>query len=257
MSNLTYRNTMPGGPQMLFSVSEQSRPKYEAFLQERSNVIHDCNVFLNDACETVGRAYRAGAAGDLAVIALARHVVESLDGVCHLVAKGSVLPCYALLRSVFDATLGVRYILKADSNNRGLAYFYSQIVQDIAFLERLDPNTNRGKEIRKDLRNDIAGPDALDIDQLEEVQKYLASLQSKLDDPMFEAISRAWKNKSKKDPQWYSLFDNTDDLRKLAISLDYLSCSKVVQNNPNARTARTGTAPLSRFGAGWGQFAGL
>jgi len=114
-------------------------------------------------------------------------------------------------------------ILKADSDNRGLAYFYSQIVQELAFLERLDPNTNRGKEIRKELKNDIAGPEALDIDQLENVQEYLANLQSELNDPMFEAISKAWKKKTKKDPQWYSLFDNTEDLRKLAISLDYLS----------------------------------
>lgn len=208
---------------MLFSVTEQSRPQYEAFLQERSNAIHDCNVFLNEACEVVGGAYRAGQAGDLAVIALTRHVIESLDGVTHLVAKGSVLPCYPLLRSVFDATLGVMFILKTDSNNRGLAYFYSQMMQELAYCERIDPNTSRGKEIRRELKNDIAGPDALDIDRMEDVRKLVLDLQSALIDPMFEPISRAWEKKAKKTPEWYSLFDNTDDLRKLAISLDFLS----------------------------------
>jgi hypothetical protein len=208
---------------MIFTVSENTRQQYETFLQERSMVIHDCTVFLNDACETFAKAYRAGNAGDLAVIALTRHVVESLDGASHLVAKGSVLPCYMLLRSVFDAWLGVMYILKADSNNRGLAYFYFQISQDKAFFERLDPTTNRGKEIRRELQNDIAGVDALDIDQLEDVRKQLADLNSELTDPMFEAISKAWEKKPKNEPQWYSLFDNSDDLRKLAINLGYLS----------------------------------
>jgi hypothetical protein len=210
---------------MLFSVSEQTRPQYEAFLHERSKVIQDCTEILNDACGAVSRAYRAGIAADLAVITLARHVVESLDGVCLLVAKGSVLPCFPLLRSVFDALLGVIYILKADSDNRGLAYFFSQINQDKAFFERLDPTTNRGQETRRELQGDIAGPDALTLDplQLQQVQKHIAELQVELDDPMFRSIASAWAAKGKNDPQWYSLFEKQDDLRKLAISLNFLS----------------------------------
>jgi hypothetical protein len=48
-------------------------------------------------------------------------------------------------------------------------------------------------------------------------------LQSVLNDPMFHPVATAWANKKKQDPQWYSLFDNTNDLRQLAISLDLLS----------------------------------
>ena len=66
---------------MLANVPEANRPQHEALLKERADVVNGCKVFLNDACERVGAAYKAENAGDLAVIALVRHVVETLDGV--------------------------------------------------------------------------------------------------------------------------------------------------------------------------------
>jgi hypothetical protein len=210
---------------MRFAVTEESRPQYKAFLQERSDLINDCNVFLNDACQKAGDAYRAGNVGDLTVIALVRHAVESLDGVSLLLAQGSVLSCYPLLRTTFDASLGVCYILECDSDNRGLAYFVAQLNLDKALFERCDPSTNRGREIRKELQDDIAGPTAFDKLPLQAVQKHLAALQADLDSPEFQLVQEAWtaKSKTKKDPEWYFFFDNATNLRELAKRLRYLS----------------------------------
>src|SRR5258708_2000053 len=85
--------------------------------------------------------------------------------------------------SPFAALLTVMYIVEGDRIEPGRAFFQSQSAQDIAFLERLDPNPNRGKESRKEFKNDVARPDAFDIDRLEDVQKHLANLQSILNDP--------------------------------------------------------------------------
>ena len=119
---------------MLAIVPEEHRPQHEALLKERADVVHDCKVFLNDACERAGGAYKAGSAGDLAVIALVRHAVETLDGIGLLLVSGSVLPCYPLLRGIFDAWMGVFFILEKDSDDRGAAYFAAQISQEKGVL---------------------------------------------------------------------------------------------------------------------------
>ncbi len=208
---------------MLAIVLEENRPQHEALLKERADVVNDCKVFLNDACERVGAAYRAGSAGDLAVIALVRHVVEALDGVTLLLASGSILPCYPLLRGIFDAWMGVFFILEKDTNDRGAAYFAAQISQEKAFWERLDPTTHKGKALRDELKTDIAGPQVFDNVPLQELRKHIGELQADLDDPILRTAAQAWGNKNKADPPWYSLVAQPNNLRQLARSLDKLS----------------------------------
>ncbi len=115
---------------MLAKVPDADRPQHEALVKERADVVNDCKAFLNDACERMGAAYRPGNTGDLAVIALVRHVVEALDGVSLLLASGSVLPCYPLLRGILDAWMGVFFILEKDSDERGAAYLAAQLCQE-------------------------------------------------------------------------------------------------------------------------------
>jgi len=208
---------------MLFSVTEDSRHVYEAFLRERADALQDCYTFLNDACMIVAQAYRAGRVGDLAVLVLGRHVVEYLDGVCLLIGKGSVLPCFPLLRSIFDAWLGAQFIMQADSDNRGAAYFVMQINQDKAFWELLDPTTNRGKELRRELKNDVMGPAAFDRFPLQEVKNRIADLDADLADPAIQAAARAFENMPKNCPEWYSIFGGRNNLRELAQSLSLIS----------------------------------
>jgi len=180
-------------------------------------------VFLNDACERVGAAYKAGNTGDLAVIALVRHVVEALDGVSLLIASGSIQPCYPLLRGIFDAWMGVFFILEKDSDDLGAAYFAAQINQEKAFWERLDPTTDKGKALRTELKNDIVGPQTFFNVQLQEVRKHIGELQADLDDPMLRTAAQAWVIKGKADPAWYSLVAQPNNLRELAQSLGMLS----------------------------------
>ncbi len=180
-------------------------------------------MFLNDACERVGAAYKVGSTGDLAVIALVRHVVEALDGVSLLLASGSVLPCYPLLRGIFDAWMGVFFISEKDSDQRGAAYFAAQLSQEKAFWERFDPATANGKALQDELKTDIAGPQPFSNVPLQEVRQHIAELQAELDDPLLKPAAQAWASKGKADPAWYSLVAPPNNLRELARSLDKLS----------------------------------
>src|SRR5216683_6486580 len=200
---------------MLAKVPQANRPQHEALLKERGDAVNDCKVFLNDAWELVGTAYKAGSVGDLAVIALVRHIVETLDGVSLLLASGSILPCYPLLRGIFDAWMSVFFILEKDSDDRAAAYFAAQISQEKEFWERLDPATDKGKALRDELKTDIAGPQAFDNVPLQEVRKHITELQAELDDPILKPAAQAWVNKSKSNPPWYSLVAKPNDLRHL------------------------------------------
>jgi hypothetical protein len=208
---------------MLAKIPEANLPQHEAILKERADVVNDCKVFLNDACETVATAYKAGNIGDLAVIALVRHVVEALDGVSLLLASGSILPCYPLLRGIFDAWMGVFFILEKDSDARGAAYFAAQISQEKAFWERFDPTTDKGNALKGEFKNDIAGPQAFDNVPLQEIRKHIAELQAELDDPMLKPAAQAWGSKGRSEPAWYSLVAQPNNLRELAKSLGMLS----------------------------------
>jgi hypothetical protein len=208
---------------MLANLPEANRAQHEAHLKERALVIDDCKAFLNDACERAGAAYQPGHAGDLAVVALVRHVIEALDGVGLLLSSGSVLPCYPLLRGIFDAWMGVFFILEKDSDDRGAAYFAAQLCQEKAFLERLDPATEKGKALSDELETDIAGPQPFGNVPLQEVRKRIAELQAELDDPLLKPAAQAWASKSKADPAWYSLVVKPNNLRELAKSLNKLS----------------------------------
>ena len=208
---------------MLAQVPEANRAQHEAILKERADAINDCKVFLNETCEQAAAAYKAEKTGNLAVVALVRHIVEALDGVSLLVGSGSILPCYPLLRGIFDAWMGVFFVLEKDSDERGAAYLAAQISQEMAFWERLDPATDRGRSLRDELKNDIAGPHPFDNVPLQEVRKRIADLQADLDDPMMNSAAQAWVTKGKPDPAWYSLVAQPNNLRELAKSLGFLS----------------------------------
>ena len=79
------------------------------------------------------------------MFSLARHVAEEADAFSILLEKGCVEPCKAHLQSAFEAALGLRYILEADSEQRTTAYH----VQERARLEaneRYDKRTAAGQQ---------------------------------------------------------------------------------------------------------------
>src|SRR5205823_1054239 len=143
------------GAFMRFTVTEDSLDQYEKFLNERSGAINDCIMFLDDACLGIRDSYKSQSPGDLAILMLVRNLIESIDGVCILISKGSVQPCEPLLRSALDAFLGVNYILKEDSNERGLAYLVADRHRLINFFRQCDPDDERGKQVRKEIPDEF------------------------------------------------------------------------------------------------------
>src|SRR5262245_10767377 len=92
------------------------RESYERVCTDFSDFFQECTRSLVMAW---GIVHEAAAKTEqeyhTSVLALVRHVIESLDGISILVSKGGSHSCKPLLRSALEATLGVLFILEKDT----------------------------------------------------------------------------------------------------------------------------------------------
>ncbi len=207
---------------------QSSRAEYESLLVKLSGLVTDSVNLLAKAWRLAETsAYPEHKLHHATVQVLARHICESLDGVAVLTAGGSAEPCKPLMRSAFEAMLGIQFILAKDEEQRGLAYQVAHAHRKILLYRRLDATENAGKELAKVLASD---PVASDITQNLPPQinlpNMVANLEAMLRQPEYAPIEAEWtrtKNKGnkKKDPSWYTLFDGPSDIRSLAISLNH------------------------------------
>jgi hypothetical protein len=224
---------------MRFTVTDDTRQRYEAFLSDLTRILDDCLAFLNEGAQAVAKSYKAVCPADLALLLLVRHLMESIDGVSILVSRGSVQPCEPLLRSGLEALLGATYILADDSERRGLAFLVADVYGQIKFCRLCDPDDEVGKQIRSRVSADaISG--ILGQVPVKLARKKLAALQADLDQPQLKPINQEWQRmkaagkSSKKsatpcptcgrtdppakkgDPDWYSLFGGPRNVQQLA-----------------------------------------
>lgn len=152
------------------------------------------------------------------VLMLARHVIETIDGVSVLVQQGCAENCGPLLRSAFEGQLGLLYILEADSKRRALAYQVAHAHRQIKMYRRCDSQDPVGKQMRAELGND---PMADVFDRIPtNLSAAIANLEGMFTKPEFAPIEKEWQAlRRKKDPDWFALFGGPRDVRSLAIHL--------------------------------------
>jgi hypothetical protein len=129
--------------------------EYEAVLAGPAKFVEDCSRFVTDACALAQqRTFPEQKYHHGTIILLMRHVVEAVDGVGLLVAKGSAENCGPLLRSAFEALVGILYILKADTERRALAYQVAHTHKKIKLYRKFIPTDDVGRNLRAELKGD-------------------------------------------------------------------------------------------------------
>ena len=218
--------------------SDTDRHVWQKNCKALSDYVSDCvaclvtgYTFALKAANKTGQEYHS------IPVLLTRHVIESLDGVSVLIAQGSSHPCQAPLRSALEATLGVLYILQADTERRAYSYQVAHAHRRIKLYEKSDPTTDAGKEWRKVLSADPVG-DILSLLPPIDYKKAIANLKSMLARSEFVPIEAEWqllreynvdpvdptkktKKKRKADPEWYALFGGPSNMRDLAIKVGH------------------------------------
>jgi hypothetical protein len=213
---------------MLFSgllPSDSERGRLEKVCAEFSSFVQDCIGFLVQAFKiSQEAAAKTNKVHHSTVLLLARHVVESLDGVSVLVGEGCSQPCQPLLRSALEAMLGLFYILESDTERRALAYHVAHAHKKIKLYEKLDSSTNAGQELRRVVAPDPCG-NLFDSLPIINYPKLIIGLQGMFVKPDYQPIEAEWQRlravKNNRDPEWYSLFGGPQNVRELAIKVGF------------------------------------
>jgi hypothetical protein len=157
---------------------------------------------------------------NLAILMQLHHALEMLDGVEVLLDSSCVVAARTPLRSAFEASLGLRYVLQSDVNQRAMAYLVTDLKDRIDWYGEMDPETDAGRRFRKDMGVSEETSD-FPFPTPETCRAGAARLRSLLESEDFKPFSAEYDAVAakRKRPPWYSLFRGPGNLRELAIQL--------------------------------------
>jgi hypothetical protein len=199
-------------------------PSVEALLNSLGGILDEVTNFgsrvldwHNDAC--VGRSDEVAP-----VVFLLRHLLELVDAIAVLVRSSVVEPSQLCLRSLFETSLQLDWILDADSTRRGMSFMSWHVHRKLSLYERFDRSTKHGKQVASELKGTVY--DQIDASQRFDLPKARANLESLLLRPQYLAIEAEYQNLKRslrRKPDWYQLFGGPSNIRELAKRLDRLA----------------------------------
>jgi hypothetical protein len=205
-------------------LDDNQRARHTALYDHASNVVGLClHYFFRALRDLLADAAVDGQDHHRTPMLLMMNIGEEIDGVRILVHEGSAKTCGHHLRASLEAHLGLFYLWQnpVDYQRRCLAYEVSDWHGRRKMFERGDPDSNVGRALRHELRDD---PLALTFDMLPvDVRQEIQRIDQRLQTPRLAPIEQEWLRvraaNGNRDPNWYSLWDGPRDLRKLALSL--------------------------------------
>lgn len=196
---------------------------YKKVLQQLSEFVLDCVSFPIAAYKVAEQSsYGDGKLHHSPVLMLVRHFCEQCDAVAVLATEGCAEPVKPLIRSAFEASLGVHHILEKDNERRGLAYLVAHTHRRIKLYRKLDPSDQAGKEMRIKIQNDPMSMSVLQSLPGFDFQKLIARLTGMLAKSPYDAIEQEWKRRKKElnsEPSWFSLYNGPRTIQALALQL--------------------------------------
>lgn len=162
---------------------------------------------------------------DLAVFNLYRHIIEMIDGVEVLLSNCCSTPTIPLLRSSFEASLSMEYILESDYSRSSLAWLYDYYKKQLSFYETLDIETPGGKNFQTAIENDKYLKNVKVFEYETESRKAVSNIMRLFKKSHFQEIEKEkerfmnelkMNNKKKRNPKWFELYNGPINLKELA-----------------------------------------
>lgn len=180
-------------------------------------VNHGTNVFMRCQAE----AHDGQEDEHVPIFSSYLHVLEMTDGVEVLLSESCVSPAVPLVRSLFEAVLGMEYILERDYRRRAFAWMVGYAHGRIGSYERFDPATPQGKSFAQTIANDRV-LNQIDLPPEADPSAAADNMRQLLAKPQYQVAEADYQQRKKRMnrvPQWFSLFGGPSNLRDLAISL--------------------------------------
>jgi uncharacterized protein DUF5677 len=145
---------------------------------------------------------------------LLKHAVSMLDGIVILLRQGSVLSSHLQLRSLFEAHIYIRWILKDDSERRAKQYFVWHWRRELDWTRSAIKGTKENERLKTAFKYEI---NYSTIEELKGREKQIEEQERKLLDMLnsqdfkevteeFERLRNRKGKRSRNDPKWYVLW---------------------------------------------------
>jgi hypothetical protein len=136
----------------------------KAHVRQYSKRLYDLLIeYVNDGTQVLARCSRASPIvsktdTDIhsAAFALYHHIITMTDGIAELVRECCGVPVVPILRSLFEASMSLDYVLQANATyeERSLAWMVGHAHNRLQLYERIDPATPRGREFKAQWEKD-------------------------------------------------------------------------------------------------------
>lgn len=149
-------------------------------------------------------------------ICLLKQAVTILDSIHVLAAKCATTPCFICLRSLLEVDIGLRWILKEETERRAILYFVWELRKQLHLtrsLKKGTPEHNFDQQLKKDSQfvPELSGVDKKLIDkQISQLKRKLASSECRSVNTEFDQ-----KKKGLRDKKWYVL-GGGDSIKRMA-----------------------------------------
>ena len=151
-----------------------------------------------------------------------RNIIETADAISILIKNSSIDSSKSSLRSLLENVFGLEYLLENDTKNRSLAFIVWITHKDLKFYEKLDGNTQVGKQFKTELKKDSL---IQNLDLTDQIEYLFAKENSEelLKLPIYIEIEKEYQETEtkNKNPNWYSLFSGPKNIEQLAKHLNH------------------------------------
>lgn len=145
----------------------------------------------------------------LPAISLFRRVLEVTDAISVLLKSSAVDPCEILLRTLFETTLSLEYLLEEDTDRRGMCYLYDSRAEQVAYLKRFDPKSSNYKAFKEDFKRSHVFKEIPEFTA--DMRNEIARINAWLNDPQRANVQQEYNRVRAKGvdaKQWYSPFSD-------------------------------------------------
>ena len=205
------------------SVIERVSPKLRESINYGTNLLARCSKWDSESIE------------DMAVPLLFIHILEVTDATEVLISNSCSWPTAALLRSSFEASLAIDYILQGEYEFRALVWLADFYRERINLYESLDPDTDRGRNLQEIINSDRWSGGTLTLKDDANYKKWSDNYREQLKSEKFKAVQERFtqlKKKLKRKPKWYQLTQDGNqgpgNIRELAETLKMLGFYEVL-----------------------------
>jgi hypothetical protein len=192
-------------------------PKIRDFdipLEEGIKEVYEAFIKCREKAEDPGET-------DFASLFLHCAMIHMARGIDCLVSHNCFIPTRSLARSMLESWFYLKYIHERDYERRSLswlcAYYHDQIkIKDLA-----DPTSDAGKKLQETLKKEMIGwqVPTYQPSDIEKFKKNRNDLLNELKRPKMRPIEKEFqrlKDKWRRVPKWYEMFNKRMKLRALA-----------------------------------------